>query len=442
MSQFPQQLIRPDLRSFAGYSSARTSFEGPPARIWLNANEAAEANHVDPEGQARRYPAPQPAALRDALASYLGAPSGNILLARGSDETIDVLVRGLCPPGGNNGIVICSPTFGMYAVAAALLGVPVHDVPQVDTGRSFAHDLGRVAQTARDTNARIVFLASPDNPTGASIDLASIAALASELSSQALVVIDEAYAEFAGNAAARPRGADRNHRAVGSGGEDRYHGAVGSAGDGGSAIALIDEHPNLAVLRTMSKAHALAGARVGALVAHPELIAVLRRVQAPYPMPTPVVDLALAALSPEAIENTRQRVAATIALRPRLHEVVADHPGVRSVYCGEGNFVLARCHAAASDLDTASNTDPNAESDGADSVLADAARSGIAVRDMRHLPGLADAVRVSVGTAEEIEALALAISLSATQSSDGQPPTSTPGSTFEPTPASHDEGRS
>lgn len=393
MSDVWPGLVRPDLRSFGGYSSARTSFAGPPAHVWLNANEAAEANHADPAGRARRYPTPQPAALLGCLADYLQADPGQLLLSRGSDEAIDVLVRGLCPPGGDQGVVICSPTFGMYAVAATLQGVPVHDVPQVDTGVAFVHDLDQVEHATRESDSRIVFLASPGNPTGSTVDLAAVATLASALSTQALVVLDEAYAEF--------------------------------ATDCGSAIALVDQHPNLAVLRTMSKAHALAGARVGALVAHPELVTVLRRVQAPYPMPSPVVDLALAALSAPALADTRRRVAETVRLRPRLRDVLAAHPSVRAVYEGEGNFVLARCGRTAgesSDRDAA----------GPDTVLADAARSGIAVRDMRHLPGLADAIRVSVGTAAEIESLATAIASPAPR------PTAAP--TFEPTSATYDGG--
>ncbi len=311
-----------------------------------------------------------------------------------------MLVRGLCAPGGNTGVVICSPTFGMYAVAAALHGVPVNDVPQVDSGSSFAHDLGGVAQTARETNARVIFLATPDNPTGATIDLSSISALASDVSDQSLVVIDEAYAEFAGHVPARPDGGHKHASALKHDNDQR------------SAIALIEGHPNLAVLRTMSKAHALAGARVGALVAHPDLVAVLRRVQAPYPMPTPVVDLALAALARPAINDTQRRVAATLALRPRLQSVLAAHPSVRVVYRGAGNFVLVRCCPSGRNAD-------GKDADGADILLGDAARSGIAVRDMRHLPGLDDAVRVSVGTAEEIEALIGAITTDLPESTAG-----------------------
>jgi len=355
---FPSHLVREDLRRFAGYSSARTSFAGPPARIWLNANEAAEPNHVDPNGQARRYPAPQPERLRAAFADYLGAEADHVLLARGSDEAIDGLVRTLCPPGSDAGIVVCPPTFGMYAVSAVVHGVPVHEVPQVDTGRRFRHDLGAVADTVRRTGARVVFLDSPGNPTGTVVDPAELETFLQDLSDEAVVVLDEAYGEFD----------DEN----------------------ASWVGAVSRHPHLAVLRTMSKAHGLAGARVGALVADPALVDVVQRVQAPYPLPAPAVVVALLALAPEALRHTQARVEATVRRRARLAQVLATCDGVSAVYDSAANFVLVR----------ATN---------ADTLLDQLRTAAIAVRDMRHLPGLSDAVRVSVGTDDEVEAVAEAL---------------------------------
>ncbi|MGB3258546.1 MAG: histidinol-phosphate transaminase [Ornithinimicrobium sp.] len=357
MTGFPMGLVRPDLRGFAGYSSARTSFAGPAASIWLNANEAAEPSSVDPDGTARRYPQPQPAALRASYAAYLRAREDQILLARGSDEAIDVLVRALCRPGSDEGIVVCSPTFGMYAVSAALHGVPVHDVPQHDAGDRFVHDLSAVSQAVRDTSARIVFIASPGNPSGSVVEVEALVRLVEAVSDIAMVIVDEAYTEFSA---------------------------------GRSAVPDLDHHPTLGLLRTMSKAHGLAGARVGALVAHPDLVAVLRRVQAPYPMPAPVTELAGSALEDEAVAQTAERIASTVHRRDRLVAILARHPGVRAVYASEANFVLARC----ADVDQ---------------VLRDVAAHAIAIRDMRHLPGLHDAVRISVGTDADLDALQAAL---------------------------------
>jgi len=355
-SPFPAHLLREDLRDFTGYSSARTSHAGPPARIWLNANESASASTVDPYGAQRRYPEPQPPALVAALAAAYDVPAERVVVGRGSDEAIDLLIRALCRPGGD-GVVIASPTFGMYAVGARLHGVPVTDVPQRDLGTGWAVDTAEVAERARSAGARLVFLAGPGNPTGGVVPLADLARLAGDLADQAVVVLDEAYQEF--------------NRAP-------------------SAVGLLGSHPNLVVLRTLSKAHALAAARVGCAIAHPELAAVLRRVQAPYPLPGPVTALALAALAPDALHDTRCRVEDALRGRIRLVEVLRTDPRVRAVYDSEANFVLTRC------------TDP-------DGLLGALLASSIVVRDLRHLPGLDDALRITVGTDAEIDSVAQAL---------------------------------
>ncbi|GAA1159756.1 histidinol-phosphate transaminase [Ornithinicoccus hortensis] len=361
---FPRELVREDLRDFAGYSSARTSWAGT-ARIWLNANEAARANHADPEDLLRRYPDPQPAPLVRALASAYGVDPADLVVGRGSDEAIELLVRALCRPGGD-GVVVSSPTFGMYAVSARLHGVPLHDVPQRDLGDRFEVDANALTRTVRETGSRVLFLTTPGNPTGSTVPLATIGALASDLARSAVVVVDEAYQEFA---------------------------------SGPSAITLLGDHPNLVVLRTLSKAHALAGARVGVAIGHPDLAAVLRRVQAPYPVPEPVSRLALAALEPSALSDTAARVVATIAGRDRLRDLLDRSDLVEQVYASEANFVLAR-GAAGPLLETLAGT-------------------GIVVRDMRHQ--VEDAVRVSVGTDAELDEVARALHLTPAPTTQRKP---------------------
>ena len=350
---FPTDLLRPDLRGFAGYSSARTSTPtGPAERIWLNANESGVANPADSSGASRRYPDPQPAELVEAFADLWATTPDRVVVGRGSDEAIELLVRSLCRPGGD-GVVVTSPTFGMYAVSARLHGVPVVDVPQVDDGLRWHVDTAAVARAAREQGARVVFLASPGNPTGSVVPLREVARLAEELADQAVVVVDEAYGEFA---------AQR------------------------SAVTLLEEHPTLVVLRTLSKAHALAGARVGIALAHPDLTAVLRRVQAPYPLPEPVTGLALRALAPEALQATGEHVGEVLRLRDEVGRWLRDLPEVGTVYASEANFFLVRC-------------------DDPDGLLQTLAAAGIVVRDMRHLPGLHDALRITIGTGPEMSAL-------------------------------------
>lgn len=348
---FRAQLIREDLRDFAGYSSARTNDSGAPATIWLNANEAATASAVDPDGAQRRYPEPQPPDLVQALADTYGVAAEQVVVGRGSDECIDLLVRALTRPGSQDAVVQASPTFGMYAVSARLHGVPLVDVPQRDLGDLWELDTRGVSAAAERQGGRVVFLTSPGNPTGAVVPLADVEQLADDLADRAVVVVDEAYQEFAGPA---------------------------------SATTLLPRHPNLVVLRTLSKAHGLAGIRIGAALCHPELATVLRRVQAPYPVPVPVTELALAALAGSVRRSVEARVARTRADRERLAEILQADPRVSAVYASEANFVLVR-------------------GPGVDTLLTDLRARGIVVRDLRHL--LDDALRVTVGSPEEIDAV-------------------------------------
>jgi histidinol-phosphate aminotransferase len=349
----PLELVRDDLRAFAGYASARRSaLEGS---IWLNANESPWRNPADPVG-VQRYPEPQPAALRAALAALYGVSEAQLLLGRGSDEAIDLLVRALCRPG-RDGVLVTPPVFGMYAVCARLQGAPCVEVPLRDDGERFALDLGEVARVARAGDCRLVFLCSPSNPTGGALDPDAVLRLARELEGRALVVVDEAYIEYS---------------------------------DAASLAGAVATQPNLAVLRTLSKAHALAAARIGTLIAAPELIGVLRNCQAPYPLPTPCVQLALAALQPAVLAETRARVARVVAGRERLRLGLAATPGVRRVYASQGNYLLARF-------------------DDADAALARLLAAGVVVRDMRAAPQLGDALRITAGAAEENDAVLAAL---------------------------------
>lgn len=339
-------LLRPDLQAFAGYSSARSiALQGD---VWLNANESAWANPADTGGGSRRYPDPQPQALRAALATVYGVDPTQVLIGRGSDEAIDLLVRAFCRPGLD--AVLCTPpVFGMYAVCARLQGAPLLDVPLLERDDGLHADIDAVIARARQGNARLVFLCSPSNPAGSEIALADIERTARALQGQAMVVVDEAYIEYSAQA---------------------------------SATTLLARHGNLAVLRTLSKAHALAAARIGCVLAAPEIIAALRRCQAPYPVPTPCADLALQALSAPALQQTHARVATVCSERQRLRSALSALPGVRKVYVSAGNYLLLRFDDA----------------EGAFQALLSA---GVVVRDQRAAPQLHDALRVSIGSVEE-----------------------------------------
>ena len=339
-------LVREDLRGFAGYKSART--EALQGDVWLNANESAWANPADATASSRRYPDPQPAALRETLAVLYGCESSQLLIGRGSDEAIDLLVRALCNPG-RDAVVITPPVFGMYAVSARLQGAPIIEVPLRDSANGLDADLQAIGDAALQGNAKLVFLCSPSNPAGSSIALADIETLADRLAGKSLVVVDEAYAEFS---------------------------------DQQSATTLLARHANVAVLRTLSKAHALAAARIGVVIAAPALIDVLRRCQAPYPVPTPCAELALAGLSSAALAQTRERLALVKSERARLQAALTAAVGVRAVYPSQGNYLLVRF----------------ADAESAFRALLSA---GVVVRDQRAAPQLGDALRITIGSPEQ-----------------------------------------
>jgi histidinol-phosphate aminotransferase len=346
MPSTAERLLREDLRAFGGYRSARSDVLR--GEVWLNANESPSAAASDADGLLRRYPDPQPQALRDALAGLYGVQASQLLATRGSDEGIDLLLRAFCAPG-QGAIVIAPPVFGMYAVCATLHGARVVEVPAVDTGDGWRCDLDAMAEAALASGATLVFVCNPGNPTGEAIADAEIERLARRLRGKALVVVDGAYAEYA---------------------------------DAADATGLLAGNENLVLLRTLSKAHALAGARIGSVIASEELVAMLKRCQAPYPLAQPAVQVALAALAPQAVARAARAAAQLRSERERLRGALQGAPGVRRVYPSQGNFLLVRFD------------DAQAAFDG---LLA----AGIVVRDMRATPGLGDALRISIGTPEQ-----------------------------------------
>lgn len=342
----PLELLRPDLRGFTGYRSARSdSLHGD---AWLNANESPNRSAADADGRLRRYPDPQPAALVAALASLYGCNPSQLLLGRGSDEAIDLLVRAFCRPG-TDAVVVTQPSFGMYAVCARIQGARVLEVPLREQDGDLRVDLAALAEAALDGGARLVFLAAPGNPAGGCPPREALMALARQLAGRALLVLDEAYVEFADAASLAPRLADC---------------------------------PNLAILRTLSKAHALAAARIGCLLADPRVVAALRCLQAPYPIPEPGLRCALRALGPDALAATRASVIAVRREREHLRDALAACPGVVRVYPSQANFLLVRFADAGAAWQR---------------LLA----AGVVVRDLRALPQLGDALRITVGTPAE-----------------------------------------
>jgi histidinol-phosphate aminotransferase len=342
-------LARPDILALQAYSHASWN----PAFDRLHANELPWRAETDrSQAGLNRYPEPHPHELAAALAALYGVPAANLLPGRGSDESIDLVVRGFCRAGVDN-VILCPPTFGMYAVAARIQGAAVREVPLLSGG--YALDADAVLAAA-DAHTKIVFLCSPNNPTGNAMDPASVETVLTALAKRALVVVDEAYIEFSG--------------------------APSLAGS-------LARHPNLVVLRTLSKAFGLAGARVGSLIADAAIVGLLGKVIPPYSIPQLTIEAVLATLSGPQVIVQRERVAQVRAERERLAAALAVKSSVRRVWPSVANFLL---------VDFA---DPEA-------TLAAARAAKLLIRDMR--AAASGALRISVGTPEQNDRLIRSIS--------------------------------
>ena len=339
-------LARPEIRAMQPYSSARMEASG--GKVFLNANESPWASNGDDLG-CNRYPDPQPAALIDALAALYGVQREQLLVGRGSDEAIDLLVRAFCR-AGEDAILIQPPTFGMYAVCAHIQNAAVIEVA---LAADFTLDVDAVLAAVTPA-VKLVFICSPNNPTGQIVPRAAVERLVQALAGRAVLVVDEAYVEFA---------------------------------EAGSVADLIGQYDNLAILRTLSKAWALAGARVGTLLAHADVIALLRRIMPPYPLPLPCVAAALAALSAPSV--AAEHIAVIDEQRGVMRAALARVAGVREVLPSQANFLAVRF-------------------DDAGAVYQRLLAAGIVVRDVRRYPNLADALRITIGTpAENARVLAI-----------------------------------
>ncbi len=337
-----QSLARAEILALEPYASARRLADS--AGVLLNANENPFAPNAN--GPAlNRYPDPQPDALKAALACEYGVAADRLLVTRGSDEGIDLLVRVFCRPGKDR-VLICPPCFGMYALSARVQGAAVTEVALIETEAGFMADFDAIAQSPP---CKLYFLCTPNNPTGNELAADDILALAEHVAGHGLVVVDEAYVEF---------------------------------GERPSLARRAGEIANLVVLRTLSKAFGLAGCRIGSVIAAPEVIGLLRRIIAPYPLPTPAVTAAMQALSPSARKRRQKQLALLTNEKPGLVAALGNHPAIVDVWPGKANFVLVR-------------TVPGA------GLVEAAALAGIRLRDQSAQPGLADCVRITLGTPDE-----------------------------------------
>ncbi|HVU17966.1 MAG TPA: histidinol-phosphate transaminase [Candidatus Didemnitutus sp.] len=311
------KLVRPEILALTPYSSARSEAKGLAANaatIWLDANENPETPSAG-QPLLNRYPEPQPGELTGKLARLYSVPARQLLVTRGSDEGIDLLLRAFCR-AGRDAILTTPPTYGMYSVAAGIQDAQVITVPLIRE-KDFAVDADAVI-AATGPMVKLVFLCSPNNPTGQLMDAGAVRKIASALLGRAVVVVDEAYLEFSGT---------------------------------NGFASEVDRIPNLIVLRTLSKAHGLAGARVGVTITSAAVIDVLRKIIAPYPIPAPVVQAALAALTPAALAAATESVRTLVAERKRLAIALRALPAVRHIWPSDANFLLVEVTDATRAMD-------------------------------------------------------------------------------------------
>ena len=306
MSSLARRLARPEILALPAFdiaANANDSFGGDAIKLDANENPYAPLAEGALAAGLNRYPEPQPARLKQALAALYGVAAESLVVTRGADDAIDVLIRTFCRPGVD-AVSICTPTFAAYAHFGRLQGARVVEIP---LGPDFDFEPDAFIAAARpEPGLKLAFICAPNNPTGNCVPLAAIETVCSALP-DTIFVVDEAYIEFSEQESAA-------ERAAASG--------------------------NVVVLRTLSKAYGLAGARIGCAIGHPETIALLTRALPPYPLPSLSIEAAMSILSPSRRAVHHERIARIKAERERLAGVLAESPRVRRVRSGGGNFLF------------------------------------------------------------------------------------------------------
>jgi histidinol-phosphate aminotransferase len=290
-------ILRENIKNLTPYSSARDEYQGE-ASVFLDANENAFGSPLDTAYN--RYPDPMQYQVKMRLSEIKGVPARNIFIGNGSDEAIDILFRSFCNPGVDN-VIIVPPTYGMYQVSANINDVEARKVLLTE---EYQLNLEGIAE-AIDEHTKLIFICSPNNPTGNSINRDDIETLLANFNG--IVVIDEAYINFS-----RQK----------------------------TFIQELTEYANLVVLQTLSKAWGLAGLRVGMAFASEEIIEVMNKVKPPYNINEASQQLALEALN--NVQQVNDWIKETLAQRDKLVLALKDFDFVLDIYPSDANFVLVK----------------------------------------------------------------------------------------------------
>lgn len=338
-------LLRDNIKKLVPYSSARDEFTGE-ASIYLDANENSLGSPLTK--WYNRYPDPLQKKVKEKLQEIKGVPAKQIFIGNGSDECIDILIRSFCEPGIDN-ILICPPTYGMYQVSADINNVAVKKIPLTP---AFQLNLPAI-EDAIDNNTKIIFLCSPNNPTGNSLVKEDIEAILNNYFG--LVVIDEAYINFS-----------------------RYR----------SFTQELSDYPNLVIMQTMSKAWGLAALRIGMAFASEEIIEVMNKVKPPYNINQASQELALQAL--ENVDQVNEMIREIVRQRDELEKNLRQLPQVLHIFPSDANFLLVKVNDAKG-------------------IYNFMLEKGIVLRDRSRVELCAGCLRITVGTASENEQLVAAL---------------------------------
>lgn len=330
-------LVRDNIARLTPYSSARDEFSGE-AKVFLDANENSLGSPL--KKWYNRYPDPHQKAIKQKLAMVKGIAAEHIFLGNGSDECIDLLYRCFCNPGKDN-IVICPPTYGMYEVSANINDVAVKKVSLLP---NFELDLSGI-EDAIDDQTKLIWICSPNNPTGNSLKRLDIETLLNNF--KGLVIVDEAYINFSKQK---------------------------------SLVQELTEYPNLVVLQTLSKAWGLAGLRLGMAFASTAIIEILNRVKPPYNINQATQELVLTAL--EEVGQINDMIRLLVDMREALAEVFASMPTVETVYPSDANFILVKIKEARA-------------------VYEFLLTKGIVLRDRSNVQLCNDCLRITVGSEQD-----------------------------------------
>lgn len=340
------QMVRPNIQSLAPYRSARDDFE---SGMLLDANENSYGSPFPDAGELNRYPHPIPKELRARIARWRDVEPEQVFTGVGSDEAIDLLIRIFCEPGEGS-ILTTPPTYGMYKVSARINNVTVHEVP---LNAKFQLDTESILEKAKQERPSILFLCSPNNPTGNDLDRTSILKLIELF--PGLVVVDEAYIDFSKQESMAP---------------------------------MVRQYPNLVVLQTFSKSFGLAGIRLGLAFAAPNILDWMLKVKSPYNINTLTVQTALKAF--DRLELIRMNIQEIRKERERLATLLKSLPAVETVYPSQANFLLFRIRNAKD-------------------VWTTLTEQGIIIRYRGNEPGCDNCLRATIGLPDENDRLIRAL---------------------------------